>query len=149
MTMITKLKYVGVKVEDLLDVYKLYIRSITEYCSPVFHSTLTVEQSNTLERIQRTCLKIILGEMYINYAAALEMSGLQTLAERREKRCLNFALKCSKHQKLSRLFPPNNTDASQVRNPERFHVNFAATSRYRNSTIPHCQRLLNDYFKTK
>ena len=31
MTMITKLKYVGVKVEDLLDVYKLYIRSIAEY----------------------------------------------------------------------------------------------------------------------
>ena len=53
MTMITKLKYVGVKVEDLLDVYKLYIRSIAQYWSPVFHSTLTVEHSNTLERIQR------------------------------------------------------------------------------------------------
>ena len=39
--MLTKLKYVGTKTEDLLDVYKLYIRSIAEYCSVVFHSTLS------------------------------------------------------------------------------------------------------------
>ena len=77
--MITKLKYVGVKVEDLLDVYKLYIRSIAEYCSPVFHSTLTVEQSNTLERIQNTSLKIILWEMHIDNSASLEMSDLEDL----------------------------------------------------------------------
>ena len=32
-SMLTKLKYVGVKIEDLLDIYTLYIRSITEYCS--------------------------------------------------------------------------------------------------------------------
>ena len=36
---------------------------------------------------------------------------------------MKFALKCSKHDKLSQLFPPNNTDASQVMNPERFQVN--------------------------
>ena len=48
--------------------------------------------------------------MYIDYQAALEMSNLEMLAQRREKRCLNFALKCLKHEKLSRLFPPNNTD---------------------------------------
>ena len=87
--------------------------------------------------------------MYIDYQAALEMSDLEMLTQRREKRCLNFALKCLKHEKLSRLFPPNNTDKSQVRNPERFHVNFAATSAYRKSTIPYCQRLLNDHYKTK
>ena len=63
MQMITKLKYVGVKTEDLLDIYVLYIRSIAEYCSVAFHSSLTIELSDKLERIQRTSLKIILGEM--------------------------------------------------------------------------------------
>ena len=43
--MITKLKYVGTKTEDLLDIYILYIRSIAEYCSVVFHSSLTNELS--------------------------------------------------------------------------------------------------------
>ena len=69
--MITKLKYVGVAQEDLIDIYILFIRSVTEYCSVVFHSSLTTEQSNKIERIQKTCLKGILGDMYITYATAL------------------------------------------------------------------------------
>ena len=41
MTMLTKLKYVGVNKDDLLNIYILYIRSLLEYCSVVWHSTLT------------------------------------------------------------------------------------------------------------
>ena len=82
LSMLTKLKYVGVKVEDLLDIYVLFIRSVTEYCSVVFHSSLTGEHSNTIERIQRTCLKIILGDMYMDYSSALEMSGPGRLSDR-------------------------------------------------------------------
>ena len=144
MQMITKLKYVGVKTEDLLDIYVLYIRSIAEYCSVAFHSSLTIELSDKLERIQRTSLKIILGEMYINYSSALEMSGLDTLYSRRTKRCLDFALKCVKHQRNRRLFPLNsNIPACKIRYPEKYKVNFARTNTYRDSTIPFCQNLLN------
>ena len=82
MSMITKLKYVGVKIEDLLDIYVKYIRSLTEYCSVAFHSSLTVEQSNKIERIQKTSLKVILGEMYVDYPSALEMTGLDLLSAR-------------------------------------------------------------------
>ena len=64
LSMLTILKYFGVKTEDLLDVYVLYIRSVTEYCSTVFHSRLTDADSDKLERIQKTCLKVILGDMY-------------------------------------------------------------------------------------
>ena len=88
--MITKLKYAGVSKEDLLDIYILFIRSVTEYCSVVFHSSLTQQQNNKLETIQKTCLKVILGDMYVDYPAALEMCGLQTLHNRRQERCLNF-----------------------------------------------------------
>jgi hypothetical protein len=38
LSMITKLKYVGVSVDDLLDIYILFIRSVTEYCAVAFHS---------------------------------------------------------------------------------------------------------------
>ena len=31
LSMITKLKYVGVNIDDLLDIYKLFIRSVAEY----------------------------------------------------------------------------------------------------------------------
>ena len=109
LSMITKLRYVGVSVEDLLDIYILFIRSVAEYCSVAFHSSLTQCQSNKLENIQKTCLKVILGDMYISYSAALEMCCLETLYDRRQKRCLEFALKNMKHNRNKKMFPLNLT----------------------------------------
>ena len=149
LSMITKLKYIGVSREDLLDIYVLYIRSVTEYCSVSFHSSLTQEQSQKLERIQKTCLRVILGEHYEDYKTALDICGLETLSDRRGKRCLDFALKCVKHPRNRRLFPFNqNQNEHDVRVHEQFKVNFS-TSTYRDSTIPYCQRLLNDHFSNK
>ena len=147
LSMITKLKYVGVSLEDLIDVYILYIRSITEYCSVVYHSSITQEESNKIERIQKICLKVILGDMYISYESALEMCGLNTLRERRETRCLDFALKCVKHSKNKRLFPLNDRKFGQNQNTkEVFEITWARTETFRMSTIPYCQRLLNEHF---
>ena len=121
MQMITKLKYVGVKTEDLLEIYILYIRSIAEYFSVAFHSCLTIELSDKLERIKKTSLKIILGDMYIDYASSLEMSGLETLYSRRTKRCLDFVLKCLKYPKNSRFFSLNkNCSTCKVRSFEKY-----------------------------
>ena len=150
LSMITKLKYVGVGVEDLLDIYILFIRSVTEYCAVAFHSSLNQDQSDKLEGIQKTCLKVILGEMYVNYQAALEMCGLQTLFERRQKRCLDFAIKSVKHPRNRRLFPLNPVSNDHfLREMEPFQVNFARTDAYKDSTIPYCQRLLNDHVMSK
>ena len=38
-----------------------------------------------LERIQKTCLKVILGDLHDDFQSALKLCGLQTLFERREK----------------------------------------------------------------
>ena len=147
LAMITRLKYVGVAIEDLLDIYTLFIRSVTEYCSVVFHSRLTHEQSDKLERIQKTCLKVILGDMYLDYKSALEMTGLETLVSRRLKRCLDFSKKCIKHPRNSRIFPTvENNPTYKVRKKDVYKVNFARTSTYQSSTVPFCQRLLNKYF---
>ena len=72
LSMLTKLEYVGVGIEELINIYILFIRSCTEYCSVAFHSRLTIEQETDLERIQKTSLKIILSESYIDYESALE-----------------------------------------------------------------------------
>merc|ERR1712204_133396 len=89
--------------DDLIDIYILFIRSVTEYCSVSFHSSLTKQQGDKIEKIQKTCLKIILGDAYEDYQSALDEFGLQTLAQRREKRCLDFSIKCVKYPKNSRI----------------------------------------------
>ena len=86
MSMLSKLKYVGVSTEDLIEIYTLFIRSRAEYLSVVWHSSLTVEQTNKIENIQKTSLKIILGDNYVDYPAALEMTALDDLFSRRQRR---------------------------------------------------------------
>ena len=104
---LSKLKYAGVEVEDLLELYQLFIRSCAEYCAVAFHSSLTEAEARSSERLQSTCLKVILQENYLSYSTALKMTGLQTLYDRREARCLNFSVKSIKHPQNSRFFPLN------------------------------------------
>ena len=148
LSMITKLKYAGVSTEDLIEIYVLFIRSTAEYCSVAFHSSLTIENSQKLEQIQKICLKVILGDMYISYSVALEMCGLISLSSRRKDRCLKFAQKCVKHPKLQRLFPHRVYDQHDIRNQEVFEVNFAGSGTYMKSAIPYCQRLLNEHLQS-
>ena len=56
------------------------------------HTSMTQQQSSSLERCQAVSLRIILQENYVSYEAVLEMTGLETLSARRQKRCLDFSL---------------------------------------------------------
>ena len=142
--MLTKLKYAGISKENLILLYKLHIRSCLEYCVVAWHSSLSSQQAAALERCQAVCLRIILQEMYITYESALEMTGIEDLATRREQRCATFSQKCIKHQTNNRLFPLNGlSEAPETRRREKYAVNFAYTTTYRNSAVPYCQRVLN------
>ena len=56
-------------------------------------SSLKEENTNDLERVQKTAVKIILGDKFENYDDALEKVYLQRLIERRNELCLKFAKK--------------------------------------------------------
>ena len=147
--MLTKLKYVGVSTEDLIEIYMLFIRSRAEYVSVVWHSSLTAEQTKKIENIQKTSLKIILGPDYIDYPTALEWCGLIELSTRRKNRCLAFAKTSLRYPVGERMFPLNSHHDLNVRSHEKYKVNFAHTENYRKSTVPYCQRLLNDDIKAR
>ena len=99
---------------------------------------------NVLERVQKTSLRIILGESYISYQSALDTCNLKTLSERRDDRCMTFANKCLKHHLNRRLFPLNtNCHDLHDKPKEKFIVNFAKTGALKKSAIPYLQRRLN------
>ena len=81
MSMLRKLKYAGVSLKDLLDLYKLFIRGSAEFCSVAWHFGLSNTQSSAIEKIQSTSLKILLKNDYISYQNALSKTGLSTLAQ--------------------------------------------------------------------
>ena len=65
--------------EDLKTIYILFIRSILEQSSPVWHSSITEENKDDLERIQKSAVKIILQEKYKGYSQGLAQLGLEPL----------------------------------------------------------------------
>ena len=149
-SMLSKLKYVGISQEDLFLIYKLFNRSILEYCSVVYHSSLTEKQSNMIERVQRICLKLILQSKYEDYESALKSCNLTLLKARREQRVLSFSKKALKHPKHQSMFPLSEnflTNPHNLRNLEKYKVNFARTHAYQRSFIPNAQKSLNDDFR--
>ena len=70
MSMLTKLRYVGVTRADLVDVYMMCIHSMAEYASVCFHSSLSQEQTRKIENIQKTRVKIIYQEEHTDYKLA-------------------------------------------------------------------------------
>ena len=118
-SMLTKLKYVGTSQEDLLTIYVLFIRCLVEYCSVVWHSSLTVEQENDIERTQVVSLKVILGHRYTDYTTALLDTKLEKHSIRIEKKCLLFGLQCLKHPKLKQMFPLRKHSEHNLRNKDK------------------------------
>ena len=74
-----RLKKIGTKTNDLLDVYYKQIRSILELAVPVWHSSLISHDRNRIERVQKSALSIILGRNYKSYNRALKYLKLESL----------------------------------------------------------------------
>ena len=128
-----------------------FIRSNLEFSSNVWHSSLTNENRQDLERVQKAALKVILKNDYKDYEKALRLTGLQSLDERREMIALRFVKSSLKNANFSKLFPLKKMKhVMNVRNPMKYQLNKANTERYKKSTIPYLQRLLNkDNLKRK
>ena len=111
---------------------------------------LTEDQSNNLERVQKTALKIVLqkSQKSQNYQKSLNTLQLDSLKNRREKLCLIFAQKCQTNTKMKDFFQKNkNHHIMQTRNPEHFQTQFANTERLKKSPIIYMQGLLNNEAK--
>ena len=80
-------------VEEKKNIYVLYVRSILEQSSVVWHNSLTQENSDDLERVQKSAVRIILGKSYDSYEEALEKVDIESLKDRREVLSKHFAKK--------------------------------------------------------
>ena len=96
----------------------------------VWHSSLTQENIDDLERPQKTFCKLILREKYVNYEDSLLKLNLVSLEERRKTLCLKFAKSGIKYEKLNDLLPEK--EKNHIMNmikTEKYEVNFANTER--------------------
>ena len=131
----------GFSKEELVRVNKTVILQVHDYCSCVFNSSLTLTQASALERLQAQALKSIFGYKH-SYSSLLQQTGIKTLQQRRDERCLKFARKSLASDRF-RQWSPMNVIARPTRNQLTYKESFAKTKRLHNSPIFHMRRLLN------
>ena len=142
--LLRKVSSFGADVSDLKLIYVMFIRSLLEQSCTVWHSGLTEQNTQDLERIQKTSFKIILKDNYMSYENALKVLDMETLSDRRENLCLSFARKCLKNERMSQYFEKNEKEHQvKTRNEEKFKVSMAHTEKMKKSPIIYMQRLLN------
>ena len=146
MQLVRKVASFGIPVEDIKNIYVLFVRSILEQSATVWHSSLTQENRDDLERVQKSAVKVMLQEKYSTYQNGLAQLDMACLESRREKLCLNFAKKCVNTEKVKHMFPINDKyHEMKTRHEEKYMVQFANTGRFKKSSIIYMQNLLNEH----
>ena len=90
---------------DLKSIYTTYIRPVLEQSSVVWHSSISRENCLSLERVQRSAVRLIIGGKNFDYQASLKKLQLSSLEERRTKLCLNFAKRATLNSRTNQMFP--------------------------------------------
>ena len=135
-----QLKRAGATIQDLMCFYMTVIRPVMEYACPVWHTSLTMAQSNALESQQRRALKIICGAR--DYMTIAIDAGVCSLSVRRadlthkfylrnilnSESCLNYLLPAERDTNIVR----------RLRQANKMEPIAARTERYRKSLIPFC-----------
>ena len=134
------LKTSGFNTEELVQVYKTMLRPVVEYGCPVFHSSLTDDQDERLERLQDHALKCIFGRE-LSARRLRGLAGVATLRQRREELVEKFALKCSKDPVFDHWFPRRT--GRPTRNSDTYMEEKARCERLKNSPLFYFRRVLN------
>ena len=130
--------------EDLItEYYSKEIRPVLELAAPGWHSGLKKAQSESIERIQKTALKIILGPLYINYEYACSLTCIEPLNSRRVTLSFNFAKKTAEKSRHSDLFKPISNQANTRQEKKKYQEHSWRNKRFYNSPLPSLTRLLN------
>ena len=110
----------------------------------VWGPSLTKENQDDLERTQKGFAKLVLGHKYNDYESALLRLNLVTLSERRIQLMTKFAKSSIENRKLDNYFTLRKPDHPMIlRKPEKYKVTKTNTERFKNSSIPYMQMLLN------
>ena len=138
--MLRHLKKLGFNEPELLKVYTSHIRPSADYCDVVYHSSLTDDLDERLERAQVGALRAIYSYK-LSGRKLRELANVDTLRERRIKHCDKFAQKCADSDRFKSWFPLKT--ARSARGGEKYVESYARCDRLLNSPLFYMRRRLN------
>ena len=138
---IWNLKKVGLPTNDLLKIYFSLVRPVIEYAASAYHSLLTNEQSEEIERLQKRILKVIYGWTYA-YDTILTQK-IPSLKEQRQELVTSFAQKSSKNPRFSSWFKKRVETPYNTRRRLEYEPTPLVTERDRKNPLTYMKDLLN------
>jgi len=132
--LLIQLKRSGSTIAHLRQVYMSMVRPILEYATPVWHPGITKEGDESIERIQKRAVRIILPDK--SYDEGCRILKLDSLANRRYYLCekLFIQVKSPEH-KLHRLLPPKRNITYDLRKKKQYNPPKPSTNRKDNAYI--------------
>lgn len=132
-----RLKRSKLTTNDLITFYKSVVVPPLEYACPAWCTSITKAQSYSIETIQRRALRMIYPRH--TYDTALQLSGLQTLDERRSSICEQFFASMKKPTSaLHDMLKPNENTRYTTRSRREYELPRTKTNRFKNSFVPYC-----------
>ena len=117
----------GVPITDLKHICTALIRSVLEYCTPVWHTLILTFLSDELEKVQRRALRILHPDKH--YSEALILTDCPVLSDKRANLCTKtFSKICTPQSRLNRLVPKVRLNA---------HSHFLRNNQH--LTLPRCR----------
>ena len=137
------LKRGGIPPHELILIYYALIRSVLEYCCIVWHNNLPAYLADSIERVQKRALDIILPGMR-SYREALSRLHCSRLDERRDALCERTIKKITDGNRLSHLLPQTRENVNyDLRNCNNWSSFKCRTDHFQKSFFPSMIRVLN------
>jgi hypothetical protein len=115
----------------------LYIRSLLDYCCPVWHLSLTINLSDKIERVQKRAMRIICPTL--SYDVALDQAKCWSLCARRDALCAKTFDKIRQpDSRLNHLIPSSrvNEHCCNLRYGNRLTLFPCKTERFKKTFFP-------------
>ena len=144
MLLLRKMHSFGASQSEMVHLWVVYCRSVLEQSAVLWQGGLTEENRESLERTQKSFVKLIMKGKMTNYEESLSQLNLLTLDKRRDILSLRWAKKCLANEKTAKMFPLTQRNHDYpLRKQEKYKVFRANTQRMKNSPIIYMQHLLN------
>ena len=133
---IRRMKSLGIGEATLVQYWKTEGRVQLEQSCPVWHSSITIAQSNSLSRAQRVAMAAITGHWADSHSEQLKALSLEPLKDRREAICRTFAHRTATNSRHQDMFTPTHTVLRQGKQTLKYREPRARTNMYYNLLYP-------------
>ena len=134
----------GFNRNDLLTAYTTLIRPVFDFAAVTYHSLLTRDQTNALERLQKRAIKLI-DDNYTGYETSLSNLGLTTLEDRRLALIDGFLRKAVNNPRFTQnWFPLKGAHGYDTRHEKNYMEYKYNTERAKRGPLSFFRRRLNE-----